>query len=85
MRTQESRLRAKERGLQIAADNTSARQVGAITIDNERYGRYMGELEIIKKPLPADSRTNVAAVIPAEERFLIGEIHPGDAFRFILC
>ena len=85
VRTQESRLRAKERGLQIAADNTSARQVGAITIDNERYGRYMGELEIIKKPLPADSRTNVAAVIPAEERFLINEIHPGDAFRFILC
>ena len=43
------------------------RPVGTVTIDNNLYGRYMGELQITLCPLPADERVNVAANVVAED------------------
>jgi hypothetical protein len=83
VRAQESRPMLQSQNGTIHPENTTARPYGAITLDNERYGRYMGELQIIKRPQPADQRTNVAAFIPEDEHFLINYIIPGKAFNFI--
>ena len=57
------------------------RRAGAVTIDNQDYLRYMGEMQVVRSPLPADSRVNVVAHIIPEEVFLLDYIRPGDAFR----
>ncbi len=46
---------------------TISRTRGTITMDNERYGRYQGEVHVVLNDLPADDRVNV-----------IGQIHPED-------
>lgn len=57
------------------------RNTGAVTIDNQDYLRYMGEMQIMTSPLLADSRTNVVAHIIPEEIFLLSYIEPGGSFR----
>lgn len=43
------------------------RPMGTITCDNDKYLRYKGEIEIIKRDLPADERVNILAHIdPAD-------------------
>ena len=87
-RTDEARdaIRARESramvGAPILPENTAPRKVGAITIDNEKYLRYMGELEIIKFEQEADERVNVAAQVNEEEMFLLDYITPGRKFSF---
>ncbi|MDU4962296.1 MAG: MupG family TIM beta-alpha barrel fold protein [Sporomusaceae bacterium] len=56
---------------------------GSVTIDNTRYLRYMGELQIVRQELAADERVNVVARIAPEEEFLIDLIRPGMKFRFV--
>ena len=82
IRTQESRTWLKEQAFTIAPENTKVRPYGAVTIDNQQYPRYHGELQIIKRPQPADARINVAAQIPEEECFLLNYIIPGKKFSF---
>ena len=81
VRAQESRTLISN---DILPENTRVRPYGAITIDNKDYMRYMGELQIIKRPQPADPRTNVAAQIESDECFLINYIIPGKKFTFEL-
>lgn len=57
-------------------------QYGDITIDNQDFQRYMGEIQIIQRSLPAEPRTNIAARILPEEQFLLSYITPGRKFRF---
>lgn len=57
-------------------------QEGTVTLDNSRYGRYSGELEICKQDLPADKRVDVLGKIPAEELFLLPYLNGGRKFRF---
>ena len=64
----------------ILPEHTAERPCGAVTIDNSGYGRYMGELEIIKNGQPADPRVNVAAHVKESDRFLIDYISPGRRF-----
>ena len=82
IRAQESRTRMKEMGLAIAPENTIERPAGAVTLDNAGYGRYMGELQIIKEAQAADPRTNVVAMIDEEELVLLQYITPGRKFSF---
>lgn len=84
VRAVESRTRAKETGLHLSPENTADRPFGAVTLDNAGYPRYAGELQIIKRPQPADPRTNVIAHIRDEERFLIPCIRPGSRFQILL-
>ncbi|MGH1815524.1 DUF871 domain-containing protein [Enterococcus casseliflavus] len=57
------------------------RPVGAVTIDNQEYLRYMGEIQVCKRPLPADPKVNRAAqVIPADLP-LIQQIKAGMRFK----
>lgn len=55
---------------------------GDVTLDNDWYGRYAGELEICKTELPADKRVDVLGRIPAEEQFLLQYLTGGKKFRF---
>ena len=63
-------------------ENNYERKLGAVTIDNKDYLRYMGELEILKNPQPADNRVNVAAQVLDEEIFMLKYITPGRKFSF---
>ncbi|MBC8014779.1 MAG: DUF871 domain-containing protein [Sporomusaceae bacterium] len=65
----------------ISARIALPRLLGAVTIDNKNYLRYMGELQILRSPMPADHRVNVVAHILPEETFLLSYIRPGGAFR----
>ena len=67
----------------IAPDeNPAERTYGCITIDNEKFGRYMGEVQIVEDLLPADARVNVAAKILENENGLVNYIKPWQKFSF---
>lgn len=53
-------------GPRIAPWNCVERRAGCITVDNQEYGRYSGEVQLLRRPFPADSKVNV-----------IGQIAPG--------
>ena len=66
----------------IAPRNAQLRTKGTITIDNENYGPYQGELQILRDEQPADSDVNVAARIIPEELTLLEWLTPGKMFSF---
>ena len=66
---------------EIAQGISSERKMCSITIDNCNYGRYQGELQIVKRDLPADERTNVVGSVEDRGR-LLHRIKPGDEFEF---
>ena len=66
---------------EIIPENTSERSRGSITIDNCDYGRYMGEIQIVKNDLAADEKVNVVGKIIAEDRPLITFIGSGQKFK----
>ncbi len=78
IRSEESRLNKKSKVFQ---SNCIKRAAYSVTIDNNGYGRYEGELQIVKKDLPADPRVNVIGS-SLDGRLLIDMLGPGDAFEF---
>lgn len=64
----------------IVPENTVARSLGSITVDNVDYPRYSGEIQICKGNLAADPRINVAGRVIAKDRPLIQQIKAGDKF-----
>ncbi len=79
IRSQESRLIKK--GNIIPNNNGIPRHKYSITIDNEKYNRYEGELQILQTDLPADDRVNVVAkAIDAHP--LIDSLAPNQKFKF---
>lgn len=73
----------KETGETIPPEEPSIeRSFGDVTIDNENFGRYAGEVQIVQDVLPADGRTNIAARILDEEIFLTGYLKPRQRFSF---
>jgi len=65
----------------ITPNNCVAREKGQITIDNLKYLRYCGELQICKKALRSDKRVNVVGKIIEEELFLLDYIEDETKFR----
>lgn len=51
----------------VVPKNTLARPIGSITMDNDRYGRYRGEVQITLRDLPADERVNVIGQVIEED------------------
>ena len=84
IRTQESRQYFKEAGFSIKAEQCGIRNKGYVTLDNENYGRYQGELQILKVDLPADYRVNVVASLSNNEMLLLKYLTPGKDFCFLL-
>ena len=79
----ESRAYAGTSGRTVPADESAAeRKRGSITLDNEKYLRYCGELQLIRKDLPADARVNVAGQVQKEYLNLLDRI--GRGRRFVL-
>jgi len=79
IRSQEARLKKLGR---IKSNNTDQRKRYSVTIDNEGYLRYEGELQILKTELQADDRVNVVGDA-SEAGLVIEMIKPGEAFEFV--
>ena len=67
----------------IPPKNTKARLTGSITMDNDRYGRYRGEVQITLCDLPADERVNVVGRVVEDDWLLLSYLKPGQKVRFI--
>lgn len=61
--------------------NTVDRPLGTITVDNEKYERYQGEIQIMKRDLPADEKVNVIGRIRESDRPILQYIAGGARFR----
>lgn len=82
IRSQEARgAAASER---VPARTALPRTMGTVTIDNDLYLRYKGELQITLADLKADEKVNVTATVVPEEQFLLSFITPGKQFAFLL-
>lgn len=87
VRSQESRLILLENSYKTAnipAENCIARPRGSVTVDNNGYLRYCGELQIARRDLPADSRVNVIGQISADSLLLLDYIGDSRKFRFMI-
>lgn len=83
IRAVEGRQYLREIGGTIPPEDLSIeRSFGDVTIDNENFGRYAGEVQIVQDVLPADGRVNLAAHIRDEEIFLTGYLKPSRKFSF---
>jgi hypothetical protein len=69
------------RGEKLAARAPIPRTPYSITIDNEKYGRYSGELQIVRQALPADERVNVVGRIVPQDIGLLRYIVAGAEFN----
>ncbi|EGA88510.1 hypothetical protein GPDM_15524 [Planococcus donghaensis MPA1U2] len=65
----------------LKPENTISRSKGSITVDNEQYGRYRGELQITKRDLPADDKVNVIGKVIEEDLALLAYIKGGVKFQ----
>ncbi len=66
---------------QIQKEHTETRNKGAVTLDNELYGRYMGETQVCKKSLPAHPNINVVAYVIEKDRDLLDVIYSKQKFE----
>ena len=65
VRLKESRIYATQ-GKKIKVEHTIERNKGCITMDNENYLRYSGEIQILKKDYPANEKINVIGQLQKE-------------------
>lgn len=82
VRYQESRKYARQGGLVEPAD-CAARPRGTITMDNLRYGRYSGEIQLMRQDLPADERVNVIGRVDPRYLLLVDCIRRGSCFKMV--
>lgn len=82
IRVQESREYAQP-GRKVVASHTEERTRGSVTLDNEGYKRYSGEVQITKKDYPADERVNVIGEIAEHYHLLLDNLNNGDTFIFV--
>jgi hypothetical protein len=61
----------------IPPSHTVQRPAGTLTIDNDLYGRYRGEVQITLTYLPADDRVNVIGYVVPEDLSLLTLLQPG--------
>lgn len=80
LRLLESRLYATP-GQKISPQHTVSRHRGSITLDNENYLRYSGEVQILKKDLEADDRVNVIGQV--NDLDLLDRCLPGMKLKLI--
>ncbi|GGE27945.1 hypothetical protein GCM10011391_03060 [Pullulanibacillus camelliae] len=79
IRSEQSRVLNKDED--IPPENTVHRRGGSITIDNNLYKRYKGELQLVKQELPADEKVNVLGQIVDKDLPLLDFVHAGTAFK----
>ena len=52
-------------------------------MDNLSYGRYAGEIQMIRQNLKPDERVNVIGHVPEEAKLLLDLIRGGQKFRLV--
>ncbi|MGM9903432.1 hypothetical protein A5844_001824 [Enterococcus sp. 10A9_DIV0425] len=67
----------------ITQKHTKERKRGMVTLDNDKYLRYMGEIQLMKVDLPADEKVNCVAQVITQDLPLIQQIHAGTTYKFI--
>ena len=82
IRFQESRVYSCQGDI-VEPKGYTERRRGVITVDNCGYGRYSGELMLIREPLPADSRVNVIGSVPENALLLVDRIERGAKFMLV--
>ena len=82
LRIKESRMYASF-NKEIEPENTVKRIRGSITIDNKRYLRYSGELQILKKDYPVCDKVNVIGHIADEYLELLNLVNRGSRIRLV--
>ncbi|MER2063647.1 MAG: MupG family TIM beta-alpha barrel fold protein [Alkalibacterium sp.] len=82
IRVQESRQYAQA-GKQVEPAHTAKRLRGSVTMDNERYKRYSGEVQVTKSDYRADERVNVIGRIDQRYHLLLDNLHNGEYFMFV--
>jgi hypothetical protein len=82
VRFQESRTYSCQ-GDAVEPANCVCRHRGVITIDNRNYGRYSGEVMMIRRDLPADPRVNVIGRVPENAHLLMDNIRRGQKFTLV--
>lgn len=85
IRSVESRSSGRPGNGLLEPATLSDRPVGSITIDNLRYGRYAGELQLTKRDLAADERVNVIGRVIEADWPLLQQIGPGGRFQIEWC
>ncbi|GGB37148.1 hypothetical protein GCM10011409_13190 [Lentibacillus populi] len=79
IRSDQSRILHKNDCLE--PENTVLRKKGSITIDNNLYKRYKGELQVVKRVLSSDTKVNVIGQIIDKDLPLLDFIKSGTKFR----
>ncbi|WP_017470890.1 MupG family TIM beta-alpha barrel fold protein [Amphibacillus jilinensis] len=82
MRLQESRGYASL-GDKKRPNNCIERKRGCITMDNEKYQRYSGEIQIMREDHRQDQRVNVIGEIDKAYQPLLNCIKNGDRIKFV--
>lgn len=67
-------------GPSIAPWNCVERKVGAITVDNQGYGRYSGEVQLLRRCFAPDARVNVVGQVLSPYLPLIDSVERGSCF-----
>lgn len=81
LRSQSSRQMA-EYAMKIKPRETAIRHPLCVSIDNEKYLRYSGEVQIVLKELPLDPRVNVVGYIATHDAWKLAYANDFD-FLFI--
>lgn len=81
VRSEDSRVVLKTKEIQPRA--VKDRPIGTVTLDNDLYRRYKGELQITKRALPADDKVNVLASVQEKSLGLLEYIIEGVKFQFM--
>lgn len=68
----------------VQPEDPKPRPKGSITLDNQLYGRYMGEIQVVVHHLPADEKVNVVAQIIPEDTPLLDWCAAGQQFEIQL-
>ena len=82
LRSVSSRQMAEKARL-IKPNNVIERKCGCISIDNELYKRYSGEMEVVLKDKEADERVNVVGYINNDDLYKLSAYKDGMSYDFI--
>lgn len=67
----------------VLPSNTAERPRGTITQDNDLYGRYKGEMQIVRNDMEKNPAVNVVGRICEEDLNLLELLEPGQKIRLI--
>ena len=70
-------------GDSIQPEIPEERRYGSITIDNYNYGRYSGEIQMVRDDLPANEKINIIGHVNHNYYGLLDSILPGCKFKLV--